>query len=733
MNLLIVTAFHKGDLDAAVRLYDWIAKLGKIDNDVVLVCEPDEDKFAQNRVVLAARKAARNVTRIFTKPGHKKGWPHGPNAAFLAGSEHAAKVRKSFLWLEPDCVPIGEGWIKAIEREYVACGKPYLGGVVDCKPPLPSKVLYGIAVYANQVHGIALKSKSIENGVAFDVALSESLVQKSASSKLFQIEKANSNPKLGKGIVLYHSDKTGSLIETFSQSVPSKVVHQNSANVSVVITSHNRLQRLSAAYQSCVEANADDIVITATGYEPKVADILKSQFPKARVVINQSENSNDAWIAGCRAAMHERITILHDDDKLLPAFSDEVVKHFDQPFCVWDAKFHNDDKTRSDTCSGPYEGYGIVKCRVLFNSLNVKDRLALTPVRGCFKKSDLIAWLSESGSRLRNECYYRPHYLIGNDLWIYLRASTKYDTFMSIQTPLTSLGCNSDSCTMDAIEHGVDKLVKIYNITRDVFNGEVSVKSQSLPLHIVTIVLDGAPFLLGQLQTFNRLKVPWKWSIVQGTSLPTHCTSWCKGIDARNSEDNTLEILNAFKHHRRINVISKPSWDGKVEMVNSALSKSNKSEIVLQVDMDEFWESWQIEKIHAMFVDRPDASHAMFWCRYFVGPGIVMTDKNCFANNPAHEWRRAWRRTKDQKFLSHEPPIMSGDQSVFVPHAETELQGLVFDHYSYVLPQQIRFKETYYGYAGAMRSWHMLQELDNPGNLSKHFSWAVNGGNLSVV
>ncbi|NEO62782.1 MAG: glycosyltransferase family 4 protein, partial [Moorea sp. SIO4G2] len=57
-------------------------------------------------------------------------------------------------------------------------------------------------------------------------------------------------------------------------------------------------------------------------------------------------------------------------------------------------------------------------------------------------------------------------------------------------------------------------------------------------------------------------------------------------------------------------------------------------------------------------------------------------------------------------------------------HRETEAQGLVFQHFAYVTPQQLQFKESYYGYQNALAEWQVLQQQSEfPVFLRQHLSW----------
>eukprot|EP00968_Pinguiococcus_pyrenoidosus_P022162 scaffold3051_cov236-Pinguiococcus_pyrenoidosus.AAC.1 len=75
-------------------------------------------------------------------------------------------------------------------------------------------------------------------------------------------------------------------------------------------------------------------------------------------------------------------------------------------------------------------------------------------------------------------------------------------------------------------------------------------------------------------------------------------------------------------------------------------------------------------------------------------------DLRAFRLNP---WRSIW--------VSHAPPqlleLRDGDWHRLpdlqcIRHEETAAVGLVFTHHAYVLEEQVRFKEAFYGYGGAV-------------------------------
>jgi hypothetical protein len=84
-------------------------------------------------------------------------------------------------------------------------------------------------------------------------------------------------------------------------------------------------------------------------------------------------------------------------------------------------------------------------------------------------------------------------------------------------------------------------------------------------------------------------------------------------------------------------------------------------------------------------------------------------------------------------FTTHEPPMLVerladgtkrnvASLDIF-RHAETEAAGLVFDHFAYATREQAQFKESYYGYAGAVAKWEALQRATLPVRLRDYFDW----------
>jgi hypothetical protein len=236
------------------------------------------------------------------------------------------------------------------------------------------------------------------------------------------------------------------------------------------------------------------------------------------------------------------------------------------------------------------------------------------------------------------------------------------------------------------------------------------------PVCIFTIALDAMPFITWHLPSFNRLTVPWKWIICEGVAANTGSTRWCRPIPARLSQDGTSEYLDSVRHHPRVTILRKPIWEGgKDEMVQACTDTIKEPCVLLEVDSDEHWESWQIAGIHALF-ERQNFNCARFFFRYYVGQNVITCAENAWGQNPG-EFLRAWRFEPGMRWKSHEPPILLGVNEPGLEHCcgrdNTRALGLVAEHYGYAFEKQVAFKRDYYGYADAVKHWRRLQ--DHPG------------------
>jgi glycosyltransferase involved in cell wall biosynthesis len=271
-----------------------------------------------------------------------------------------------------------------------------------------------------------------------------------------------------------------------------------------------------------------------------------------------------------------------------------------------------------------------------------------------------------------------------------------------------------------------------------------------LPVHFFTIVLNGEPFIRYHLDVFRRLPFRWRWHIVEGVAALDHDTAW--SVEAGGhvsgavhtgglSVDGTTAYLDeiATGDERHVSVYRKPGgafWDGKREMVSAPLPNIREECLLWQIDADELWTAEQIVAVHELFRNDPERTAAYYWCDFVAAPGAIIATRYNYAANPAVEWLRTWRYRPGDRWAAHEPPVLlraraGGLVDVAKEHAfhhdETERVGAVFQHFAYATEAQVRFKESYYGYGGAVDHWRAFREAlrtsDGPLRLGDYLPW----------
>ncbi|MFN6571513.1 glycosyltransferase family 1 protein [Dendronalium sp. ChiSLP03b] len=268
------------------------------------------------------------------------------------------------------------------------------------------------------------------------------------------------------------------------------------------------------------------------------------------------------------------------------------------------------------------------------------------------------------------------------------------------------------------------------------------------PIHFFTIVLNGQPFIRYHIEIFKQLPFKWHWHIVEGVAELKHDTSWSIKLGGHISDDihkngrscdGTTEYIDELVQlfPENITVYRKPEgvfWDGKKEMVNAPLINVQEECLLWQVDVDELWTLEQICNGREIFISNPDKTAAFYWCWYFVGEKLIISTRNCYAQNPQQEWLRTWRFKPGYIWAAHEPPVLveplaDGQYKNVAAtnpflHQETEAHGLVFQHFAYVTQEQLSFKEKYYGYNNAVSQWLSLQKTTKlPILLREYFPW----------
>lgn len=285
-----------------------------------------------------------------------------------------------------------------------------------------------------------------------------------------------------------------------------------------------------------------------------------------------------------------------------------------------------------------------------------------------------------------------------------------------------------------------------------------SMGREELPVHFLTIVLNGEPFIRYHADVFDSLPFDWHWHIIEGVAEHKHDTAWSLEFGASISDemhdhglsnDGTSQYLDELvaKYPDKVTVYRTPGgafWDGKLEMVNAPIPDIAEQCLLWQVDADELWTADQLRRGRQMFIDNPQATAALYLCTYFVGEDLVITSIDTYGNNRSYEWLRTWRFVPGSRWMSHEPPRLCCpapdgswvDIAAIQPmmHLETARAGLVFQHFAYVTPEQLRFKELYYGNKNAVAKWEELQKTQEfPVKLGDYFEWVKDEAEVDKV
>lgn len=545
----VILPYHSGDLEAARRLVGWIRVLGRVGTTCVLLrdCRMRDD----GGMLMISRHAFDSVVELRTPhslPDER--WPIGANWMFETGCSHMAKSGFPFLWLEPDAVPMRAGWFDAINSEYQSTAKPFMGTVVHSKDPkFPEKHLNGIAVYPANARDF-FKHVGDWRHVAWDITTNGDVLDRTLDTPLIQhfwgepglpptfVEfKGKDDPKnaltldfINARAVLFHRVKDSSLIHLLRGDTRTRVkVAGMMEKVSVVITNFKRAEFLRSALDSAEMACASHIVVSSSGATPQIEEMHKrfAISPCVTIVSERGDSGCNAnWIAGVKAARTDWVTILHDDDLLMPEF--RMVAAAIEPdigFVLWDARRHG---------MGFKDVYpildlptGIYPTKKLFRNLMIKDHFTLSPTIGCFRREDLLETLGEAAANFGAAFHLTPTMMVGNDLLIWLRAIAKHRYFKYIKAPLTSFGHHPGSCTCDEVFNRRGRLAPIYNKVREYFLRDYP--------RIVHVVARYNPTDKDAQRRIGTASASWNTLYASGMVTPLHI--WQLGRDSSQIGD----------------------------------------------------------------------------------------------------------------------------------------------------------------------------------------------------
>ena len=216
----VALAYYSGDWQLALKLLRWIKDLsGKINAHCALISSPSCSADSDKAILAAAQEAFASAILLKDNKNDDAGWPGACNIRFKTAATYYRNNGIPWLWLEPDCVPITPNWFDALQKEYFAYGKPYMGA-------MQNNFLAGVAIYPP--YALDHFAKFLDsNNDPWDRSGGAQVLREAHITRLIQHEwgKPNEPPtftslsSIKKEAVLFHRCKDGSLIDLLASRV----------------------------------------------------------------------------------------------------------------------------------------------------------------------------------------------------------------------------------------------------------------------------------------------------------------------------------------------------------------------------------------------------------------------------------------------------------------------------------------------------------------------------------
>jgi hypothetical protein len=218
--MIVAISYHQGDQQLMTRWANRVKQLGPYLNHEIIL-SPCHGATT-DKILLPLQNCFRKV--MVVPSGHQeRGWPVSCNRAFQNICWHSMlTTRQPFLFMEPDAVPLCEGWIDQIEEEYRNCGSPFMGDFVELSKSDVNGIdhMSGIAVYDWNLSITAPRLFNCTNGkeeFAWDIFAASDIIPKMHRTNLIQHDwdryrkQEVDSSVVRKGAVIYHPDKRGVL------------------------------------------------------------------------------------------------------------------------------------------------------------------------------------------------------------------------------------------------------------------------------------------------------------------------------------------------------------------------------------------------------------------------------------------------------------------------------------------------------------------------------------------
>lgn len=160
----IVFAYHNGDAELAMLSAKAITAMGINMRHKATVCATNDTALTYE-ITEELKKSFPEVKRIIAQDGFN-GWPLGPNQMFSDAAAQCYAVNEPWMFWEPDCVPMKQGWADDLETEFrkepAILGHQYEGGMA-CNGKNIYKMIVGSAIYPPNFLDFCPSARSLDN------------------------------------------------------------------------------------------------------------------------------------------------------------------------------------------------------------------------------------------------------------------------------------------------------------------------------------------------------------------------------------------------------------------------------------------------------------------------------------------------------------------------------------------------------------------------------------------
>jgi len=257
------------------------------------------------------------------------------------------------------------------------------------------------------------------------------------------------------------------------------------------------------------------------------------------------------------------------------------------------------------------------------------------------------------------------------------------------------------------------------------------------------IVLNGEPFTRYNL----RALYPFAHQIivVEGATPAAAGIATPQG----HSRDNTLEIVQSFQRDEdpdgKVILVTAEQeghpdgfWPGEKDQMSHAYATRVTGDYLWQVDVDEFYQPEEMNRMVAYLQANPDVTAATFKMITFWG-GIDYLADGWFLRRGEDQYHRLFKWNTGYRYAAHRPPTVVDERGVdlrkikWLAASDTNKLGIRLYHYSLVFPKQVAEKTEYYqnvdwarrtkALQWAEESYETLQRPYRVHNIYKYPSW----------